>query len=75
MPDGFKYERGLRPPMGDVQLNPPDERQCLVCGREDVWDEESEEWRIRVVEGEKIAGNRFCMHEWDITGTHRPILE
>lgn len=61
--------------MSDVTLNPPDERRCLVCGREDVWDEEAAEWRVRLEDGEKLSGNRFCMHEWDITGTHRPLLE
>ena len=61
--------------MSDVQLNPPDERRCLICGREDVWDEGADEWQIREEDGEKVAGERFCMHEWDITGTHRPILE
>ena len=60
--------------MSDVQLNPPTKRRCLRCGREDVWDEAVEDWSIREVDGEKLAGNRFCLHEWDITGTHRPII-
>lgn len=59
--------------MSDVKLNPPTERSCLRCGREDVWDDEVKDWTIRVVDGEKRAGDRFCLHEWDITGTHRPI--
>lgn len=61
--------------MADVTLNPPTRRACLLCDREDVWDEETGEWRIRVVDGERRSGNRFCLHEWDIAGTHRPILE
>ena len=61
--------------MDEVQLNPPKERRCLVCGREDVWDDAAGEWRIREADGEKLTGDRFCMHEWDITGTHKPILE
>jgi len=61
--------------MSDVRLNPPTERRCLVCGREDVWDPEAGEWRVRVEDGEKVSGERFCMHEWDIAGTHRPVLE
>ena len=61
--------------MSDVRLNPPEERTCLLCGREDVWDAAAGEWRIRTVDGEKRAGSRFCMHEWDVTGTHKPVLE
>lgn len=61
--------------MSDVELNPPERRRCLVCGREDVWDDEDGEWRVRTRDGEKVAGRRFCMHEWDVTGTHKPILE
>lgn len=60
--------------MSDVQLNPPTKRRCLRCGREDVWDAEAGNWSIREVDGEKLDGNRFCLHEWDITGTHRPII-
>lgn len=61
--------------MGDVKLNPPTRRTCLRCGREDVWDDDVGEWTVREEDGEKRAGNRFCMHEWDITGTHTPITE
>lgn len=61
--------------MNEVRLNPPRRRTCLLCGREDVWDDDVGEWRIRTQDGEKLAGERFCMHEWDITGTHRPISE
>jgi len=61
--------------MADVKLNPPTKRRCPRCGREDVWDDELQDWRIRVDDGEKLAGDRFCLHEWDITGTHRPISQ
>jgi len=61
--------------MNQVRLNPPKRRTCVICGREDVWDDSVGEWRIRVEDDEKLSGDRFCMHEWDITGTHKPILE
>ncbi len=61
--------------MGDARLNPPTERRCVRCGREDLWDEDVGDWTIRVVDGEKRAGDRFCLHEWDITGSHASISE
>lgn len=61
--------------MADATLNPPTRRTCMDCGREDVWDEEAGEWRIRVADGERQTGEPFCLHEWDINGTHRPVTE
>ena len=61
--------------MGRVRLNPPTRRECLQCGRKDAWDDEAGQWRIREVDGEKMAGDRFCLHEWDITGSHTPITQ
>jgi len=61
--------------MTEVKLNPPTTRRCLRCGREDVWDDDLQDWRIRENDGDKLAGDRFCLHEWDITGTHRPIIQ
>ena len=55
-----------------AELKPPTERQCLRCGRRDVWDEKSGNWAIKS-EGE--AGKPFCIHEWDINGTYNPIEE
>jgi len=60
--------------MSRVRLNPPDRRTCTRCGREDIWDEEVDDWTIREVDDEKRSGDRFCMHEWDITGTHTAIV-
>ena len=57
----------------DVELNPPTRRRCTRCGREDVWDEAAVGWRVRTEGGQKRSGERFCLHEWDITGTHPPI--
>ena len=61
--------------MGDVALNPPKRRSCVLCGREDVWDGTVNDWAIREEDGEKLSGDRFCLHEWDITGSHTPIRE
>jgi hypothetical protein len=61
--------------MSEVRLNPPKQRTCTRCGREDVWEEEVSDWTIKEVDGTKQSGDRFCMHEWDITGSHAPIKE
>lgn len=61
--------------MDQATLNPPERRECLRCGRVDVWDGEIGDWTISTEDGEKLFGNPFCLHEWDITGTHTPIKE
>lgn len=60
--------------MGNVRLNPPDRRACLRCGRRDIWDTDASDWKVEEHDGEKQAGSRFCLHEWDITGSHTPII-
>ncbi|MFC6732777.1 MULTISPECIES: HEWD family protein [unclassified Haladaptatus] len=52
---------------------PPRERTCERCGRHDVWDDATENWRIATVDGTKAAGNAHCIHEWDINGTYNPF--
>ena len=59
--------------MSEAKLNPPKHRACTQCGREDIWDEEVSDWTIRDVDGEKRSGEPFCLHEWDITGSHTSI--
>jgi hypothetical protein len=59
--------------MSDVSLKPPKRRTCIRCGREDVWDEDVNDWAVREIDGEKRSGDRFCLHEWDITGSHTSI--
>lgn len=63
--------------VADIQLNPPSDRTCRLCGRRERWDADRGEWRIASEEndGEPAIGDPFCIHEWDITGTHRPIVE
>lgn len=49
---------------------PPRERTCERCGREDEWDDATENW---VVEG--APGDPFCLHSWDINGSYNPVSE
>ncbi|MBX0294009.1 HEWD family protein [Haloarcula nitratireducens] len=51
----------------------PTERECECCGRKDVWDATETTWRIAVEDGEKLAGNPHCLHEWDINGAFNPL--
>lgn len=57
--------------MTDIQ--PPTERQCLRCGRVDVWDDQQETWVAAELDGEKQTGRPHCLHEWDITGNYNPF--
>lgn len=59
-------------PHAMVELDPPTERECRQCGRRDVWDSDATSWRI---ESDARVGNAYCIHEWDINGTYRPIRE
>lgn len=56
-----------------VSIQPPTERECERCGRQDRWDEEAGNWVIRVVDGERQVGDRHCVHEWDINGRYSPV--
>ncbi len=59
----------------EVRLCPPTRRKCVLCDRKDEWNVKSENWEIKIVDGKLEKGEKFCMHEWDITGTHKPIIE
>jgi hypothetical protein len=54
-------------------IEPPTERACERCGREDVWDEAAQNWVIRTADGERLVGDRHCVHEWDINGQYSPV--
>ena len=56
----------------DIEIVPPTRRECERCGRTDVWDETTENWVIRREDGERMVGNRHCIHEWDINGQYNP---
>ena len=53
-----------------VELNPPQERECVECGRQDVWDDDAGSWVIEARDGERLAGDPYCIHVWDINGHH-----
>jgi hypothetical protein len=55
-----------------AELDPPAERECRRCGRRDVWDSDAVNWRIST---DASVGDRFCIHEWDINGTYKPVQE
>ncbi|PSP79647.1 hypothetical protein BRC81_03845 [Halobacteriales archaeon QS_1_68_20] len=59
--------------MAELDVYPPDERECTRCGRRDVRDGETGHWRIVTEDGEKLAGDPFCVHEWDVTGNYNPF--
>jgi hypothetical protein len=59
--------------MTDVRLRKPTERTCERCGRKEVWTDDS--WRVAEVDGERVAGSVYCIHEWDIDGTFLPFEE
>ncbi len=59
----------------DIEIIPPTRRSCERCGRADIWNEQVENWVIVEEDGEKRAGNRHCIHEWDINGQYSPIGE
>ncbi|MFB6308712.1 MAG: HEWD family protein [Haloarculaceae archaeon] len=57
-----------------VDIEPATERVCERCGRRDEWDEERDAWTIATDEdGERVVGDPYCLHEWDINGTYNPF--
>jgi len=58
-----------------VTIDPPTERTCERCGREDVWNADRQTWVIRTADGEKRVGSPQCLHEWDINGAYSPVVE
>ena len=53
-----------------VEIRTPDERTCQQCGRHESWDDGETTWRI----GDS-AGEPFCVHTWDVTGSFTPVAE
>jgi hypothetical protein len=56
-----------------VEIEPPTERRCRRCGREDVWSESERTWVAAEVDGERRVGRPHCLHEWDINGRYNPV--
>jgi len=54
-------------------LRRPDTRECERCGRLESWDEDHQTWRIVTEEGERLVGEPYCIHEWDINGKFVPF--
>ena len=59
--------------MSGARLRTPTDRTCELCGRREAWDTDAETWRVAVEDGERRAGNPFCIHEWDINGRFAPF--
>ena len=59
----------------EVRLCPPTDRKCILCERVEESDGETSNWEIGEINGKEMVGEKFCMHEWDITGTHKSIIE
>ncbi|MFB6107501.1 MAG: HEWD family protein [Haloplanus sp.] len=58
-----------------VTIRRPTDRRCERCGRHERWNDASSTWRIAVEDGERVVGNVYCLHDWDINGTFVPIEE
>lgn len=59
--------------MVDRELYPPKERTCERCGRRDRWDEAADHWTIVEEDGDRQAGDPYCIHEWNITAAYNPF--
>lgn len=58
-----------------VEVVPPSERECLRCGRRDVWSDGESTWVVVEEDGQRPTGAPHCLHDWDINGTYNPIAE
>jgi hypothetical protein len=56
-----------------VTIRKPTERECEECGRREVWNDATGTWRVAVTDDDRLAGDVYCIHEWDINGTFVPI--
>ena len=56
-----------------VTINPPTERICERCGREEAWNEQKQTFVSSPETAER--GQPHCLHEWDINGRYNPLQE
>jgi hypothetical protein len=56
-----------------TRIDPPRERECERCGRQDVWDTDRGAWTIATDDGKRQTGTPRCLHEWDINGAYNPV--
>lgn len=54
-------------------VTPPKARECEHCGRTDEWNADRGTWTVVFEDGDRLAGDPFCLHEWDINGTYNPL--
>lgn len=54
-------------------LSRPSRRTCERCGRRERWDDATAAWRVVREADRPVAGDPFCLHEWDITGAFVPF--
>lgn len=50
-----------------IDIQPPDARECELCGRKEVWKDGA--WRV----SDEQPGEIYCIHEWNITGDYSPV--
>lgn len=58
-----------------TRLNRPTERECIECGRHETWKDDPGTWTITNEASERLVGDPFCIHAWDINGTHDAIQD
>jgi hypothetical protein len=51
-----------------TRIRTPTERECTRCGRSERWDDADAQWRV-----DEDAGEVFCVHSWDVTGTFTAV--
>ncbi|MFB6256714.1 MAG: HEWD family protein [Haloplanus sp.] len=56
-----------------VTIRKPTARQCEDCARREVWNDATSTWQVARDDGERLVGEVYCIHEWDINGTFVPI--
>ena len=52
-----------------VQIRRPATRTCVRCGRAERWDDGAGAWLV----SDNDIGEKFCIHDWDITGEFAPV--
>lgn len=55
-----------------VPIEPPRQRQCERCGRQETWHDERETW-VAASEERDHRGEPHCVHVWNITGSYNPL--
>jgi hypothetical protein len=57
-----------------VTIDPPEQRTCERCGREEVWSDTKQTWVVAESDtDDPPTGEPHCLHEWDISGNYNPV--